>query len=137
MDSIANNINSLNKENLFSLVPYSLKTDIEKFKDQMAVRELMYKAKAEGNYTLLELLFGFGNKLNQLKDLQENYSQAYLDYSSPVPENYIVSHARASYKKVAPKRTVIVFLTFISTIIILSGWIVFYEKFSSVFRQTK
>ncbi|HKR07125.1 MAG TPA: Wzz/FepE/Etk N-terminal domain-containing protein [Bacteroidia bacterium] len=137
VDSIAERINNVAGEVLFSPMPFGRKTDLEKLRDQVAVREMMNKAKAKKDYALQELLFGFENRLNQLNDLHESYSQAYIDYSSPVPESYVVSRAEASYKKVSPMRTVIILLTFLGSIIILSAWIVFYEKYLPFFRQLK
>jgi capsular polysaccharide biosynthesis protein len=137
VDSIAERINAVSGEDVFSPLPFERKTDIEKLKNQVAVREMMNKAKAKKEYALQELLFGFENRLNQLNDLQDSYSQAYIDYSSPVPESYVVSRAQASYKKVYPMRTVIVVVVFLGCIIILSAWVVFYEKYLPVFEQLK
>src|SRR6185436_4144019 len=137
VDSIAERINAVSGEDLFSQMPFERKTDLEKLKDQVAVRQMMNKAKATKEYAMQELLFGFENRLNQLNDLQDSYSQAYVDYSSPVPESYVVSRAQASYKKAYPMRAVIVLVTFFGSIVILSAWIIFYEKYLPVFRQLK
>ncbi len=137
VDSIAGRINMISGEELFSRMPFEQKTDLERLKDQVAVREMMNRAKAKKDYALQEILFGFENRLNQLNDLQDSYSQAYIDYNSPVPESYVISRAQASYKKVAPLRTVLVLLTFFGSIVILSAWMVFYEKYIPVFKQLK
>ncbi|MEP7167873.1 MAG: Wzz/FepE/Etk N-terminal domain-containing protein [Bacteroidota bacterium] len=137
VDSVTDRINALSGEDVFSPVPFERKTDLEKLKDQVAVREMMNKAKAKKDYALQEVLFGFENRLNQLNDLQDSYSQAYIEYSSTVPESYVVSSAEASYKKVSPMRTLMVFGTFFGSIIILSTWFVFYEKYLPVLKQLK
>jgi uncharacterized protein involved in exopolysaccharide biosynthesis len=137
VDSISDRINAMSGEDLFSSVSFERKTDLEKLKDQVTVREMMNRAKSKKDYALQELLFGFENRLNQLNDLQDSYSQAYTDFSSPVPESYVVSRAQASYKKVYPLRTLIVLLTFLGSIIVLSAWSVFYQKYLPAVQQFK
>ena len=93
--------------------------------------------RVENNYTLFELVFNFENKLNQLNDLQESYSKAYIDFVNPIPESYVVSQAEVSYKKVSPKRTAIVIITFLGSVIVFWAWFLFYEKLISLLRQLK
>jgi hypothetical protein len=49
----------------------------------------------------------------------------------------VVSRAQASYKKVYPLRTLIVLLTFLGSIIVLSAWSVFYEKYLPAVQRFK
>ena len=118
IDSLSERLYKLNNLNLEAYIPYQRMTDVEKLKEQLSIRELINKARSENNYSMLELLFGFENKLNQLRDVQENYSRLYFDFANPVPESFIISRAEASDKKISPLRTIIVIATFFGSLLI-------------------
>lgn len=134
VDNIIQSLNDFMETPISLRVTQKDKTDTEKLKEQLDIQSAIEKARKGGRLKEIETLFNYQLKLQQLNEIQYSYFQAYVSLNSSMPSCYIITPAEVSYTKVGPKRTIIVIVTFFSSLFSGMCLVVFIEKFKK-FRQ--
>jgi uncharacterized protein involved in exopolysaccharide biosynthesis len=107
----------------------------ERIKVQIELRDYINKYSNEKNNELLELLFNYEDKLSRFYSLKDSYEQANQALNTKIADAYIITPAQVPDKKYAPKRTLIVMLTILITIILSSFIIVASNRILELKRE--
>lgn len=132
VDRIIENLNKFIDSPLSRQVTVKDKTNTELLKEQLDIQAAIEKARIAGKLGNLQSLFDYQFKLQQLNEIQKSYFLAYVSLNNVIPSCYIISPAEPSYKKAAPKRSLIVVVTFITSFLFAAMLVVGIEKISKI-----
>jgi uncharacterized protein involved in exopolysaccharide biosynthesis len=106
---------------------YSInQTDL--LKQRLDVRAGIQKARENQKADLMEILYEYEYKLNQLSLLHSSYDQAYISLNTVLPAAYVISPAEPAYKKEYPKRWLITMFVFICSAVVACCAAFVFEK---------
>lgn len=92
----------------------------ERIKAQIELSEYINNYSNANNTELTELMLGYEDKLSRFYSLKDSYEQAIQSLNTKIADAYVITPAQIPDKKYAPKRSIIVLITMITTLILSS-----------------
>jgi hypothetical protein len=123
LESMGEEMQKINSNIVLNYNILSKQKYAERIKAQIDLRDYIAKYRNDKNSQLLELMFDYEDKLSRFYSLKDSYEQAIQSLNTKIADAYIITPAQVPDKKYAPKRAVIIIITFITTLI-LSSFIV-------------
>jgi LPS O-antigen subunit length determinant protein (WzzB/FepE family) len=107
----------------------------ERIKAQIDLRDYISKFRNDKNTSLLELMFAYEDKLSRFYSLKDSYEQAIQSLNTKIADAYIITPANAPDKKYAPKRSIIVLVTVLTTLILSSFIIIAADRLQQLKKE--
>lgn len=133
LDKSASGINLAYNKAVVSGGSFYKRTGVDQLKEQLDVKELMEKARAGNEIQLLDQLYFYESRLQQLATLQNTYDQALISINNQIPSSFVISPGEVADKKSFPIRWMIVLITGIATFVAAISAVIIIERLQKLF----
>ena len=108
------------------------RTGVDQLKEQLDVKALMQQAREGNQVQLLDQLYIYESRLQQLATLQSTYDQALVSINNEIPSSFVISPAEVADKKSFPIRWMIVLITGVATFIAAISAVIIIERLQKI-----
>ncbi len=137
IDESAISINKAYNREVVSGASFYKRTGVDQLKEQLDVKDLMQKARAGDQVKLLDQLYYYESRLQQMSTLQSTYDQALVSINNQIPSSFVISPGEVADKKSFPIRWAIVLIAAVASFIASISAVIAIERILPVIAQVR